>query len=323
MAQTRRVRFRFRIGGRRWEFPRRRPHFGRRTPLAAGLQPVAAPAIVTVQEAALAPVRLQRWPILASAGSLDVRIAETEQEIEAAQRLRYRVFYEEMCAIPTPQMRAQHRDFDHYDAFCDHLLVVDRDVRDEKGEAAVVGTYRLLRGEVAALHGGYYTSSEYDLAPMVDANPPGTRFLELGRSCVLKPYRPRQVTMQLLWRGIILYLHRHAIDVMFGCGSLPGIDPEALALPLSYLHHFHRSPEGQRLRARPELYVEMNRMSQESIDMKEALRSLPPLIKGYVRIGSYIGDGAVIDRQFGTTDVLIYFPVSRLDKRLHSRSIRE
>jgi putative hemolysin len=323
MAQ-RRVRFRIRFGGRRWEFPRRRPHFGRRNPAGAspGLQPIATPA-AAVHESALAPVRLQRWPILASAGSLDVRIAETEQEIDAAQRLRYRVFYEEMCAIPTPQMRGQRRDFDRYDEFCDHLLVVDRDVRDAKGEATVVGTYRLLRGEVAALHGGYYSASEYDLAPMVDANRPGTRFLELGRSCVLKPYRPRQVTMQLLWRGIILYLHRHAIDVMFGCGSLPGTDPNALALPLSYLHHFHRAPEGQRLRARPELYIEMNRMTRESIDTGEALRSLPPLIKGYVRIGSYIGDGAVIDRQFGTTDVLIYFPVSRLDKRLHSRSIRE
>jgi putative hemolysin len=323
MAQSRRVRFRFRIGGRRWEFPRRRPHFGRRTPLNQSLQPISAATAAAIHESPLAPVRLARWPILASAGSLDVRIAESEQEIDAAQRLRYRVFYEEMCAIPTPQMRGLRRDFDRYDEFCDHLLVVDHKVRDEKGEATVVGTYRLLRGEVAALHGGYYTASEYDLGPMVDANPPGTRFLELGRSCVLKPYRPKQVTMQLLWRGIILYLHRQAIDVMFGCGSLPGTDPNALALPLSYLHHFHRAPEGQRLRARPELCVEMNRMPKDSIDTKEALRSLPPLIKGYVRIGSYIGDGAVIDRQFGTTDVLIYFPVSRLDKRLHNRSIRE
>jgi putative hemolysin len=317
MAQTRRVRIRFRIGGRRWEFPRRRPQFGRRDPLNPGLQQInAAPAIL---EAAPAPASLNTWPVLATAGSLEVRIAQSEPEIAAAQRLRYRVFYEEMCAIPTAQMRGQKRDFDRYDDFCDHLLVVDREVRDDKGEPTVVGTYRLLRGEVAALHGGYYTSSEYDLTRMVHAHPPSTRFLELGRSCVLKPYRPRQVTMQLLWRGIILYLNRHAIDVMFGCGSLPGIDPDALALPLSYLHHFHRAPEGQRLRAQPECYVEMDRLPKESIDPKEALHSLPPLIKGYVRAGSYIGDGAVIDRQFGTTDVLIYFPVSRMDHRMLSR----
>jgi putative hemolysin len=318
MGPVRRVRLRFRNVGRRWGFPRGRPQFGRRVGAATSLKQDGASALALHEPTA----RLSRpstWPVLATIGSLEVRIAESEHEIEAAQRLRYRVFYEEMSATPTPQMRGQRRDFDKYDAFCDHLLVVDRNVRDERGEAAVVGTYRLLRGEVAALHGGYYTSSEYDLAPMLRANPPGTRFLELGRSCVLKSYRGKASTMQLLWRGIVLYLDRYAIDVMFGCGSLPGTDPDALALPLSYLYHFHRAPEGQRLTARPELLVDMNRMPKDAIDPKEALRSLPPLIKGYVRAGAHIGEGAVIDRQFGTTDVLIYFPVSRIGERWRTK----
>ncbi len=316
MGPVRRVRFRFRNVGRRWGFPRGRPQFGRRV---GGSAKGEAPALTALHEPNTLPNRRGTWPVLTSSGSLEVRIAQTEYEIAAAQHLRYRVFYEEMSASPTPQMRGQRRDFDKYDEFCDHLLVVDRNVRDENGEAAVVGCYRLLRGEVAALHGGYYTSSEYDLAPMLSANPLGTRFLELGRSCVLKSYRGRASTMQLLWRGIVLYLDRYAIDVMFGCGSLPGTDADALALPMSYLHHFYRAPEGQRLVARPELYVEMNRMEKDAIDPKEALRSLPPLIKGYVRAGAYIGDGAVIDKQFGTTDVLIYFPVSRMATRLRSK----
>jgi putative hemolysin len=147
----------------------------------------------------------------------------------------------------------------------------------------------------------------------------GTRYLELGRSCVLKSYRGKAVTMQLLWKGIMVYLAKYDIDVMFGCGSLPGTDPEALKLPLSYLYHFHRAPESQHLRARPELYVSMNRMPRDAIDPKAAMRKLPPLIKGYIRAGAVIGDGAVIDRQFGTTDVLIYFPVSQIGKKLRSR----
>lgn len=253
------------------------------------------------------------WPVLASSTtSLEVRIAETEAEIIAAQRLRYRIFYEEMSAIPTPQMRAEKRDFDRYDDFCDHLLVVDRALRDERGEPQVVGTYRLLRGEVAARNGGFYTSGEYDLAPALAKYPKGTRFLELGRSCILKEYRTKPVTMQLLWRGVVHYVERYAIDLMFGCGSLPGNDPEALKMQLSYLHHFHRAPEGQRVRARPELYVEMDRIPADAIDKKAALKTLPPIIKGYVRAGSFIGEGAVIDRQFNTTDVLIWFPVSRI-----------
>jgi putative hemolysin len=318
MGPARRLKFRFGIGGRRWGFARR-PQFGRRLIQAAGLQQEAVPILVSIHEQMPAQRREHAWPILAAHGSLEVRIAESEYEIEAAQRLRYRVFYEEMSAIPTPKMRTEQRDFDRYDEFCDHMLVIDREVRDARGEPAVVGTYRLLRGEVAARHGGYYTSSEYDLAPMLRANAPGTRYLELGRSCVLKSYRAKAVTMQLLWRGIVMYLDRYSIDVMFGCGSLPGTDPDALKLQLSYLHHFHSAPEDQRVAARAELYVSMNRMAKEDIDPREALRKLPPLVKGYVRAGSFIGNGAVIDNQFGTTDVLIYFPVAHIDQRWRSK----
>jgi len=275
--------------------------------------------LVNVLEPGPVARRPHTWPVLAVSGALEVRVAESESEIEAAQRLRYRVFYEEMAAAPTPQMRTERRDFDKYDAFCDHLLVVDRNMRDEQGQPVVVGTYRLLRGEAAAQHGGFYTSSEFDLTPMLDALPPGTRYLELGRSCVLKSHRAKASTMQLLWRGNQLYIERYGIEIMFGCASFAGTDPDAHALPLSYLHHFHGAPEGFRIRARPELYVEMNRMAKEVIDPKEALRALPTLIKGYVRVGAFIGDGAVIDKQFGTTDVLIYFPVSRMDERWRSK----
>ena len=326
MGPARRVRFGFGIVGRRWGivgrgwgFSRRRPQFGRRVAASAALQQDSVQALVTTHEQAVPARREYSWPVLVAFGSLEVRIAETEAEIEAAQRLRYRIFYEEMSAIPTPQMREERRDFDRYDEFCDHMLVVDRSVRDANGEPTVVGTYRLLRGEVAARHGGYYTSSEYDLTPMLRGNPPGTRYLELGRSCVLKSYRAKATTMQLLWKGIVVYVNRYAIDVMFGCGSLPGTDPEALKLPLSYLQHFHQAPEELRVCARPELYVPMNRMAKDEIDPKEALRKLPPLIKGYVRAGCFIGDGAVVDKQFGTTDVLIYFPVSHIDQRWSSK----
>jgi len=310
MGPAKRARLRIRIAARRWGIPMRRPRFGRGA---------AAPDI-----AALASLRDDKssqpaWPVLAEHGALQVRIAESKHDVKAAQRLRYHIFYQEMSAIPNRRMRLQKRDFDKYDRFCDHMLVVDRDSRDEFGDPAVVGTYRLLRGEVAARHGGYYTSSEYDLSSVMANNGRGTRYLELGRSCVLKSYRGKPITMQLLWKGIMVYVERYRIDVMFGCGSLPGTDPEALKLPLSYLHHFHRAPETQHLRARPELYVSMNRMPRDAIEPKAAMRKLPPLIKGYIRAGAVIGDGAVIERQFGTTDVLIYFPVSQIGTKYRSR----
>jgi putative hemolysin len=275
--------------------------------------------VVNIYEAGPFEGRLEQWPVLAVSGALEVRLAETEHEIEQAQRLRYTVFYEEMSAIPSPRMRELKRDFDRYDEVCDHLLVVDRDAHDEDGQPLVVGTYRLTREHDAARAGGFYTAGEYDLAPMLAGLAKGTKFLELGRSCVLKSYRARPGSMQLLWKGLLAYVARFDIDLMFGCASLQGIDTAEMALPLSYLHHFHPMPPGFSVKAQPELFVDMNMIPKDQIDPREALRSLPPLLKGYVRAGCCIGDGAVIDRQFGTTDVFIYFPLSGLDARYRSR----
>ena len=276
-------------------------------------------AVVNIYEAGPFEGRIEQWPVLATSGALEVRLAETELEIEQAQRLRYAVFYDEMAAIPSPQMRDSGRDFDKYDDVCDHLLVVDRDAHDEDGQPLVVGTYRLIREKDAAKVGGFYTSSEYDLLPMISGLPKGTKYLELGRSCVLKSYRNRPGTMQLLWKGLMAYVARFDIDVMFGCASIPGIDPNEMALPLSYLHHSCAMPPELSVKARPELYVPMNVIPADQIDEREGIRSLPAMLKGYVRAGCRIGDGAVVDRQFATTDVFIYFPLSGLDARYKSR----
>jgi L-ornithine Nalpha-acyltransferase len=271
---------------------------------------------MTVQQTGAAP-KIDKAH-LACSGPLEARLATTRAEIEAVQRLRFEVFYREMSAEASPEMAATGRDFDRYDEFADLLYVLDHAAPDAEGKPPVIGTYRLLRREVAMKHGGFYTSSEYDISKMLATARPDARYLELGRSCVLKTYRT-SAPFQFLWRGLMVYLLRHNIELMFGCASLPGTDPQALALQLSYLHHFCPIPEAERVRARPELYVDMNLMPKDQVNEAEALRTLPPLVKGYVRAGASIGDGAVIDRQFGTTDVFIYFPISRLDPRYLAR----
>ena len=253
-------------------------------------------------------------------GDMRVRLAAGDREIAAAQALRYQVFYEEMDARPDAKMRISRRDADAFDDICDHLLVVTP--TGSSGETTpivvddgeVVGTYRLLRQETAERNWGFYTADEYDLASLLTARGPEMKFLELGRSCVLEPYRTRPV-IELLWQGIWNYVQAHRLDVMLGCASLEGTDPDALALPLSYLHHFHRAPEEWRVRALAERYVDMNLLPMEEVDERDALRTLPPLIKGYVRAGAYVGDGAVVDPQFNTTDVLIVLPVTQINQR--------
>ncbi len=247
--------------------------------------------------AELRPVGDDGWSI--RAGSLEVRLSESAVEIEAAQALRYRIFYEEMAAKPTPEMALDRRDFDDFDAYADHLLVIDH--ARGPGPECVVGTYRLMRREQARRKGAFYSSAEYDIEPL--AAYPG-EVLELGRSCVGPDYRTGHV-MQALWRGIAAYVFQHDIKLMFGCASLPGVDPAELALPLSYLYHFHMAPPALRPTALAERYSDMNLMPAETIDRRRAPATLPPLIKGYLRLGGHVGDGAVIDHQFHTTDVCV------------------
>jgi putative hemolysin len=236
---------------------------------------------------------------LARADTIEVRLASSPAEIDAALRLRYDVFYREHGAKPSAEMAAREQDFDKYDDVADHLLVVD----SQRGEspAGVVGTYRLMRRPHAAILGGFYTTTEYDISRLTAF--PG-EVLELGRSCVHSDYRNR-ATMQLLWKGIAAYVFRHKIGLMFGCASLPGTDVDGMATQLSYLHHAHLAPEDLRARALPELHVAMNRIPAEQIDGKRVIASLPPLIKGYLRLGGFVGDGAVVDPQFNTTDVCV------------------
>jgi putative hemolysin len=255
--------------------------------------------------------------ILGRLGSLEVRLARSAADVRRAQRLRFKVFYIEMSAIAAAPVKLARRDIDPFDAVCDHLLVVDHAMPTRSGKPSVVGTYRLLRQDMAERHVGFYSAAEYDIAALVERHRDQT-FLELGRSCVLPPYRNKR-TVELLWHGIWSYVLQHRLDVMIGCASLDGTDPDTLALPLSFLHHFARAPEPWRTSALPRRYVEMNRIAKAEIDRKAALHALPPLIKGYLRLGASIGDGAVIDRQFGTTDVFIYFPLSGIDARYKSR----
>ena len=234
-----------------------------------------------------------------AAGSLLVRLAESPDEIQAAQMLRYRVFYDERRATPTSAMEECKRDFDRFDDICDHLLMLDR--QRGNGPEGVVGTYRFLRGAVAARYGGFYTADEYDITAIHNF---AGEVLELGRSCIDAAYR-HSAGMNLLWKAIAQYVRHHEIGLMFGCASLPGIDPNALALPLSFLHHYHLAPFELRPIAVVDRYVDMNRMPVEAIQLRKALISLPPLIKGYLRLGGFFGEGAVVDHQFNTTDVCV------------------
>jgi putative hemolysin len=239
---------------------------------------------------------------------IQVRLAQSQGEVEEAQRLRYRVFYEELAAAPDKEMATMRLDRDQFDKYADHLIVLDE--ARPAGEK-IVGTYRLLLRDIAMKFGGFYSSTEYDISSLLASN---ASLLELGRSCVMLEYRTRPV-LQLLWQGIADYVSEHKIDLMFGCASLHGTDIKNISVPLSYLHHYHLAPEDIRPRALKGRYINMNIIPKEELDRKKAFSNLPPLIKGYLRVGAQIGDGAVIDEQFNTTDVFILMQTRLLSSR--------
>ncbi len=258
-----------------------------------------------------------RWNLPAegpvcSAGKLEVYITRDRDTIRAAQALRYRVFYDEMGARPDPVARRLKLDMDSYDDICDHLIVVDRNLEDAD---QLVGAYRLLRGTVAQQHGGFYSASEYDISPLMDT--PMEQMLELGRSCVASSHRSK-ATIQLLWRGIAAYLSEHNLTTMFGCASFHGRDPKAYAEALSYLRHFHGGDPERTVRALDKLYVNMEMMEKDEVDARRAWKAMPPLVKAYLRLGGVIGDGAVIDDQFGTVDVFVTVEMDNIGSRYYA-----
>lgn len=259
-----------------------------------------------------------------NAKGLTVRLAESDAEIDAAQALRYRVFYEEMDARPTDEMRARNRDFDDFDPVADHLLVVKDDEKDPKD--AVVATYRLIRREAAREAGRFYTSDEYDITNLL--NYPGA-ILELGRSCIDASVRDRR-TMKMLWTGLGAYIFHHDIEIMFGCASLPGTEPQKLAVPLSFLYHNHLAPPALRTRAVEGRFVDMNMVPPGDLATAESyatlpqdLAELPPLIKGYLRVGAFVGDGAVVDYQFNTTDVCVIVKTDLMSQQYSKKFVKK
>ena len=253
-------------------------------------------------------------PLALSSGELEARFAGSDADIDAAQALRYRVFYDEMSARPSAEVETKKRDFDDFDALCDHLLVIDHDQGD-----GVVGTYRLLRRSAMPAGARFYSAGEYDISCLDQF---AGEIMELGRSCVDAEHRTRP-TMQLLWRAIAAYVFHYEIELMFGCASLPGTDLSETGPALSYLYHHHLAPPALRLEALPERYIDMRRVDRAGIEPKRALAALPPLIKGYLRLGGFVGDGAVLDHDFNTTDVSVIVKTDLITEKYYKHYERE
>ncbi|MDG4648361.1 GNAT family N-acyltransferase [Roseibacterium sp. SDUM158017] len=238
----------------------------------------------------------------------ELRLAADEAEVREAQRLRYAVFVEELGGDGPLVDHAARLEADRFDPHFDHLLL--RDTRRAEGDR-VVGVYRLMRAVQAEAAGQFYSEDEYDLSALRAS---GRRLLELGRSCLHPHYRGGTAMMHL-WNGLADYISTHGIEVMFGVASFHGTDPAPLAAPLSLLHHRHLAPQDIRPRARPEGFQRMDLVAEADLDRPAAIRATPALIKAYLRLGGFVGQGAFVDVPFNCIDVCLVMDVARMSDR--------
>ena len=241
---------------------------------------------------------------------LHLRLATAEEDLLAAQRLRYEVFVAELGG-DGPLVDHENRfERDRFDPFFDHLVLID-DRRDARALDHVVGVYRLMPGERAGQAGGFYSDGEYDLTVLRRS---GRKLLELGRSCVHADYRGGTAMLRL-WNGLATYVRENGVEILFGVASFHGTDPAPLAQPLSFLHHKHLAPPDLRVRARGDGFQRMDILAPDEIDRPRAMKETPALIKAYLRMGGFVGEGAWIDRVFNTTDVCLVMDTVRIRDR--------
>lgn len=248
----------------------------------------------------------------------DVRLASGRNDIRAAQRLRYLVFVEELGATGPMVDHEQKIECDAFDDVSDHLLLIDRTKPTETGDH-VVGVYRMMTSAQAERAGGFYSASEYDLTPLLNCGRP---LLELGRSCVHKDYRGG-TSMYLLWNALARLVLERGIEVMFGVASFHGTDIDRIAVPLSYLYQNHLAPDELRVRVLPEHAQRMDLVPPDQIDKLEALKAIPALIKAYLRLGGFVGDGAFVDHAFNTTDVCLLMDTEKMNARSRESYVRK
>lgn len=232
-----------------------------------------------------------------------VKLAGSADELRAAQRLRYDVFVTELGGGGDMVDHDAGLERDRFDPFFDHLVAIDTST----GET--IGVYRVLRDDQARAAGQFYSEDEYDLTVLKSS---GRKLLELGRSCLHPDYRGG-MAMFHLWQALARYVEDHGIEVLFGVASFHGTDPQALAGPLSLLHHRHLAPPDLRVRAR--VFQPMDLIAPADLDRRQAMLDTPALIKAYLRLGGFVGEGAFIDHAFNTTDVCLILDTARMNDR--------
>ncbi len=244
-----------------------------------------------------------------------IKLAETKSEIKKAQALRYSVFYKEKKATPTISEKLFRLDYDTVDKFADHVIVIDKNSKGNKNK--IVGTYRLIRGDIASKFGGFYTSSEFDLSKILKIYK-HYHILELGRSCVHQDYRNGTI-MNLLWKAIAEYVKLYDIKILLGCASFHGTNVMKYTNELSYLRKNFLLPDELSVKSLDPKICTISTEINSNINDLRIFFKLPPLLKGYLRIGGKVSHDCFVDYKFNTIDLCVVVKTNNIDEKYKNK----
>ncbi len=247
--------------------------------------------------------------ITGTLGTLKTRLAQNHDEIKQAQRVRYKVFCEEFSALKKINSSLKLEQEQH-DLICDHLLVLET---NNLQTPKTIGTQRFLVKTATDKHLSFRSQNEFDMDALALKHPE-KRFMELGRSCILEAYRSKR-TMELMWHGTWAYAVQKQVDVMIGCASFYTQNISEINMALGLLSKISDNNPAWQVRPTSKNSIGIKQFESLVKDKKQALRSMPPLIKGYMRLGAYFSNDIVIDKDFGTIDIAVILPVANINPR--------
>ena len=239
----------------------------------------------------------------------DVKLAESRSEIKLAQKLRYKVFFSERIHSPILNIGNFRRDSDKFDNYADHIIVKFR--KSKFSKTKVIGTYRLLKQSVAEKKSGFYSCDEFNLDNLLNSKI-YKNMLELSRSCISQKFRNKNV-LKLMWNEIYRYINRNNIDALFGTASFLDTNINKIEDQLIYLNNNHKMSDNIKVNALANYKVKVDYEKQIDINLK-LISKLPTLIKAYLKFNASIGEGAVVDNRFKTTDVFVFLPIEEINK---------
>ena len=240
----------------------------------------------------------------------EVRLTRTKEERKMVRQLRYDVFVEEEGASATEEQKSLREEYDSFDRYAEYMAVFHN--------GKIVGTYRIIDSNAAEKMGGFYTESEFNISK-IKKTP--VNIAEMSRACVAREYRENALVMRMLWAGLGEYIVRRRIGILFGVASWVGTRPVEAAQAISYLYYNHLSPIALRATVLAENFApgvnqkqsRMNILPRAFVEEDVATREMPPLIKGYLRLGATFGKGVFIDKPFNSYDVFVMIQTKKID----------